>query len=452
MAKKNKSEKSNSNNNSNNNTNNTNNTNNNTNNTNNTNNNNNNNNIINNSNNNNSNNNNNNSNNNNNNLNNNNNNSNNNNNNLNNSNNSNNNNTNNNNLTNNEKINKFVNDRKNDLKKVKKMTDNFKNNLNAMPLQLKIFNIILCCSFTYIFTNVYYKLWVSILFALVTSVFLYMYLGLYFALIFLTMYAVVLIKIINENNKSAGIIIKQTNIYETSDKKAFPCDVNKPENNIVASNRFRNEVDNRDFTICLFLYVNGSNPTYKNNYTNYRYRDWKSVFYLGNNEIKENSEDKPEEIKNLKQLPGLWLKPSLNNLVLVIKDGQNNERLELDNIPLNEWFSVSIIINSASVSLYQNCKLEKIVSLRNIIPDTSQYNLYLTNDSKLIKYQDGKERNGFGGQMAFFTYYNYVLSQKQINSYCNAYKDALNKYQYKENQNIKYETSCLVTDSDNISL
>ena len=90
--------------------------------------------------------------------------------------------------------------------------------------------------------------------------------------------------------------------------------------------------------------------------------------------------------------------------------------------------------------------------MNSYLPDTSEYNLYIANDGKLIKYNDDKERNGFPGQMAFFTYYNFSLSQKSMNEYCSKYSSILNNYQYKENNHIKYETSCLVTDSDKNSL
>ena len=69
-----------------------------------------------------------------------------------------------------------------------------------------------------------------------------------------------------------------------------------------------------------------------------------------------------------------------------------------------------------------------------------------------ITYDDGKEKNGFAGQMAYFTYFNYILNQNQINDYCNKYRRILTKYQESQNKGYTYETSCLVTDSDTTSL
>jgi len=355
--------------------------------------------------------------------------------------------------TNNNKFNEYLNSKKEDIKKIKKFKDDTVNNINAMPSQLKIFNVVLGFILMYVFTNVKYNIYLSILFAVITSILIYIFGGAYLSLIFIVLYSIYLMKIINTKYKNAGIIINQTNIYKTSDGLAMMCDKPQtPENNIISYKNFRDEVDNRDFSICVFLYINGSNPKYKNNFKNYRFRDWKSIFYFGQDEIIDSSTNDPIELKDLKQIPGLWLKPTLNNLVLVINDGQNNGLIELDDVPLNEWFSVSIILNNSAISLYKNCKLEKIITLNSFLPETSEYNLYIANDGKLIKYNDSEERNGFPGQMAFFTYYNFSLSQTAMNEYCSTYSSILNNYQYKQNNDIKYETSCLVTDSDKNSL
>jgi len=281
---------------------------------------------------------------------------------------------------------------------------------------------------------------------------LFIFGGIYFSLIFIVLYIIYLMQVINKKEKTSGVIIKQTDVYNTSTKKPFPCDALQTPNNVISYKKFRDEVDNRNFSISVFLYINGSNPKYKNNFENYRFRDWKSIFYLGKNEIGKDSNGNTIELHSIQQIPGLWLKPTLNNIVLVVNDGSNNGRLELDDVPLNEWFSITILVNSGSISLYKNCKLEKILSLSSYLPETSEDNLYIANDGKLKTYSDEVERNGFPGQMAYFKYYNFTLSQYDIDNYCSKYKSILDKFQYEENNDIKYETSCLVTDSDKKSL
>ena len=134
-----------------------------------------------------------------------------------------------------------------------------------------------------------------------------------------------------------------------------------------------------------------------------------------------------------------------------INDGVNKGRLELNDVPLNTWFSISIVVNNSSVSLFKNCKLEKILSLKELLSSTSEYNLYIANDGKNVVYND-KERNGFSGQMAYFKYYNFTINQNIITDYCKKYKLKLDKYQNNENKDIKYTTSCLITDSDKKNL
>ena len=46
----------------------------------------------------------------------------------------------------------------------------------------------------------------------------------------------------------------------------------------------------------------------------------------------------------------------------------------------------------------------------------------------------------------------FTLSQYDIDNYCSKYKSVLDKFQNEENNDIRYETSCLVTDSDIKSL
>jgi hypothetical protein len=300
----------------------------------------------------------------------------------------------------------------------------------------------------YVFTKINYNLGLSILFAILTSSMLFIFGGIYFTLIFIVLYIIYLMQVINKKEKTSGVIIKQTDVYNTSTKKPFICDAPQTPNNVISYKNFRDEVDNRNFSISMFLYINGSNPKYKNNFENYRFRDWKSIFYLGKNEITDST----TELHNIQQIPGLWLKPTLNNIVLVLNDGDNNGRLELDDVPLNEWFSITILVNSGSISLYKNCKLEKILSLNSYLPETSEYDLYIANDGKLKTYSDAVERNGFPGQMAYFKYYNFTLNQYDIDNYCSKYKSILDKFQYEENNDIRYETSCLVTDSDKKSL
>ena len=131
-----------------------------------------------------------------------------------------------------------------------------------------------------------------------------------------------------------------------------------------------------------------------------------------------------------------------------MNDGLNTEKSTIQDVPLNKWFNITLNISNNSCTIYKDCKLEIEMALKNSIPDTTMDNLYIANDGALVKYNDDEMRNGFAGRIAFLTYYNYNLTQRQINEICENYNSLLNKYQSNDNKKIIYNTSCLVTDSD----
>ena len=345
---------------------------------------------------------------------------------------------------NNKILNNTLNYYKDEVKTTMKNATKLVNNINKVPLNIIILNILLSLICLFTFTNIYYNLTLSIIFAIITTTIIYFYSG-YFSVLFLIFYIIYISQIIFDTYKNRGKIILETNLIKNLTKKPFICDkIQKDSYNIISSKVFRNEFGNQNYCFSLFIYINGSNPLYKNNFQNYRFRDWKSIFYSGDSEILDDSKD----ITQIKQLPGLWLSPTLNNIVCIMNDGLNTEKSTIQDVPLNKWFNITLNISNNSCTIYKDCKLEIEMALKNSIPDTTMDNLYIANDGALVKYKDDEMRNGFAGRIAFLTYYNYNLTQRQINEICENYNSLLNKYQLNENKKIIYNTSCLVTDSD----
>ena len=345
---------------------------------------------------------------------------------------------------NNKILNNMLNYYKDEVKTSMKNTAKLVNNIKKIPLNIIILNILLSLICLFTFTNIYYNLTLSIVFAIITTTIIYFYSG-YFSVLFLIFYIIYISQIIFDTYKNRGKIILETNLIKNLTKKPFICDkIQKDSYNIISSKVFRNEFGNQNYCFSLFIYINGSNPLYKNNFQNYRFRDWKSIFYSGDSEILDESKD----ITQIKQLPGLWLSPTLNNIVCIMNDGLNTEKSTIQDVPLNKWFNITLNISNNSCTIYKDCKLEIEMALKNSIPDTTMDNLYIANDGALVKYNDDEMRNGFAGRIAFLTYYNYNLTQRQINEICENYNSLLNKYQSNDNKKIIYNTSCLVTDSD----
>jgi hypothetical protein len=101
---------------------------------------------------------------------------------------------------------------------------------------------------------------------------------------------------------------------------------------------------------------------------------------------------------------------------IAIEDGPDeNNALVLDNIPLNDWFCVTMVLDGKSFDCYVNGLLERSINL------TGQARFF---NSDLVK---GK--NGFNGLMAYFRYHAVALTPEQVFKKYDAEKRNLSKKQ-----------------------
>lgn len=125
-----------------------------------------------------------------------------------------------------------------------------------------------------------------------------------------------------------------------------------------------------------------------------------------------------------KQVFGFWLSPKNNDIWCQIntKDDAGvllEEGVMLKNIPLNEWFNITAVIDNRSYEVYMNDKLVKTISLYGT-PLESSGNLHITNNG------------GFNGNLAYLQYFNTTLQPERIKSLHNYYLKEIKKC-------IKYE-------------
>ena len=121
---------------------------------------------------------------------------------------------------------------------------------------------------------------------------------------------------------------------------------------------------------------------------------WKTVWYRG---------DIDTESMYQKKTPGVYLAPNTNKMIITVScDAGIDEAnaIVLDDIPLNNWFCISIVLEGRSLECYLNGLLEKSISLTGAP---------LMMNSNLIK---GK--NGFNGLLAFFRYNSAALDSNDI--------------------------------------
>jgi hypothetical protein len=240
-----------------------------------------------------------------------------------------------------------------------------------------------------------------------------------------------MLQIKSDNNKSFGIPIKETDLNQTK----TPLDCTATSSTLTISNTsFLQEVQPGYASYSIWFYING------NNWSKYRYDDWKCMMYRGT-KVETNN----DQYTIATQYPGFWLTPTLNNLVIVFQhDGSNAERIQIDNIEMNKWINVITVIENKSVSVYINGLLDRINNIDLSPVDVSNYNLFLNPQTK-----KEKTAYGFPGYMTDIIYYNYPLTINNIKQSYDYYSKKINNYQEKTDiKSNNYSLSTLITNSD----
>jgi hypothetical protein len=245
-----------------------------------------------------------------------------------------------------------------------------------------------------------------------------------------------------------------------------------------------------DFTYSFWVYINSvnilpNNKDYQNTWMNYRYGDWKSVFYRGLNmnpgEEETTTSEEAEEDNNKKavslkeQFPGVWLAPTKNRMSIVFQNGEDKqkaERVDIDDLPLNKWFQVIIVVEGNSVSIFMNGKLENIIILNQFVPTSmNERSIYLCNDSFLnfapkrdsdsiftcpsgCEDDDGggsdskTSLSGFPGFIGEMIYFPYALDNREIEKNYEYYKPIIESYQKFVLKDVENKIPKLITNSN----
>lgn len=122
---------------------------------------------------------------------------------------------------------------------------------------------------------------------------------------------------------------------------------------------------------------------------------WRTIFYRGDTIETESMYQK--------KTPGVYLAPNTNKMIITVscENGVDEANaIVLDDIPLNNWFCITIVLEGRSLECYLNGLLEKSISLTGT-PDMINSNLI-------------KGKNGFNGLFAFFRYNSAALDSNTI--------------------------------------
>lgn len=337
----------------------------------------------------------------------------------------------------NKNLENFIRKSSDGLRHAKKQHDMLKDLVKNTPIHIKILNVSIPIIFTYTFTYLYFNLSLSIIFALI-SFFIILLLSKIMGVTFLILYIISIVKIIKNANVSRGNPVLQTDIIQN--KKPYDC---TSGGLTIASGSLAQDLYGGYFTYSFWIYLtnnnntNSSNQSDANSWHNYRYKEWKSVFYRG---TPINSDG---DLSSLVQFPGVWLTPIINNLVIVFQNGSYVERLELNNIEFNGWTNFSIVVETKSVSIYIDGLLDRALNLYQNITITNEYDLYIASD--MITSSNNK--SGFAGYLGELIFYNYALTPSEIYNSYSFYKKIITSYQKKLYVN-NYSISGLITNSD----
>ena len=132
----------------------------------------------------------------------------------------------------------------------------------------------------------------------------------------------------------------------------------------------------------------------------YQQGQYKHVFHKGNDNI--NYANAPIGMNQPNNAPGLYIAPNTNALVVVMNTFNNiEEKVTIDNIPLNKWVCVQIRVENHQLDTYINGKLAKRLIMAGV-PKQNYGDVYVAMNG------------GFSGYMSDLGYFNYGLGTTEI--------------------------------------
>lgn len=150
--------------------------------------------------------------------------------------------------------------------------------------------------------------------------------------------------------------------------------------------RSSNEKGGIEFSYSTWLFID--------NY-NYKLGQWKHVFHKGN------------ESSWPLRAPGVWLHPTKNALRVYMNGyDEISEHIDIENIPINKWFSLIMVMRGQTMDVYINGNVKKSLKLSSI-PKQNYGDVYINSFG------------GFSGYLSRLRYYDYALNYSEI--------DAVNK-------------------------
>jgi len=162
---------------------------------------------------------------------------------------------------------------------------------------------------------------------------------------------------------------------------------NPDESGSITLLRSDNEEGGIEFTYSVWLFIDD---------LVYNQGRYKHVFHKGNDAISSGGMNEPNNA------PGLYIAPDTNALVVVMNTFNDiNEKITIDNIPINKWVNVQIRVENHNMDVFINGKLAKRLVM-NGVPKQNYGDVYVAMNG------------GFSGYISNLRYYNEALGTSAI--------------------------------------
>lgn len=188
-----------------------------------------------------------------------------------------------------------------------------------------------------------------------------------------------------------------------------------------------------DYNSKFKIYTNKKLSKYHNDYNysytffikidnlNYRYNKDKEIFSKGNSiyrptSSKDSTKDndvKSNIVENNVQNPRVLIVKNSNNIIVEISTFKQKEQCIIENIPLQTWLFIGIVLHNKTLDIYINGTLHKSFTLQHL-PKVSE---------NKIRYGN---LGGFDGSLNQLVYYFRALSSLEILDLFNKNKGQLN--------------------------
>jgi len=149
---------------------------------------------------------------------------------------------------------------------------------------------------------------------------------------------------------------------------------------------------------------------------------YKHVFHKGDNnpnddDLRDNNGNMliNAGMNKIQNAPGLYIKPftagnnttaSLTFVMNTFDTGSIIESVDIDNVPINKWFNVMIILKNRFLDVYVNGTVKNRKLLMGL-PKQNYGDIHIGNVS-------GNDGGGFNGYLSNLWYYNYALGTREI--------------------------------------